>query len=138
MIRPARTGFFISAAPSPLLTIFGIGQPMLMSMAAGERVQGVSGAESVFAAYAMTDGSEPKICTAQGISSSAMRARTAVFLSWYHKAFAEIISVVVYSAPKLRQTARNAASVTPAIGASISPCARTAVQLSAILPIRIA
>ena len=55
-MRAALSGSRIRAAPSPLLTIFPMGQPMLMS-----RTSAPVCSMAIWAASAMQDGSLPKI-----------------------------------------------------------------------------
>ena len=62
-MRPAFSGSFIKAAPSPLFTIFPMGQPMLMSM-----MSVPAASRAIWAASAMQTGSLPKIWTAAGCS----------------------------------------------------------------------
>ena len=125
-MRPARSGLRIKAEPSPLFTIFPMGQPMFRSMTCAP----VS-SRAMAAASAMQAGSLPKICTAEGCSSGKRRSREKVFRSWKHRALEEMSSVQVKAAPSSRQRRRKAASVTPAMGASIRGAS------SVTLPIRI-
>ena len=75
MISAASSGFVMSFEPSPLFTIFGIGQPMLKSIRAkAER------SESASAASAQISGSEPKSCTASGLSPSQLFKSSSVAL----------------------------------------------------------
>ena len=59
-IWPASCGSFIRALPSPLLTIFGMGQPMLISKKSQPEWPRAS-----LAACAMISGSLPKTCAPQ-------------------------------------------------------------------------
>ena len=72
----ASSGSFISAEPSPLFTIFGAGQPMLMSMISQPDFSSAS-----FAPSAIVSGSCPKIWAAAGCSSAPSSSRRGVFLS---------------------------------------------------------
>ena len=75
-IRPAKAGSFIRALPSPLLTIFGMGQPILRS-----RKSQPEWPRASWAASAMISGSLPKIWAPQrpwGVFFS----RPMLFLSW--------------------------------------------------------
>ncbi len=110
-IWPQSLGSFSRALPAPLPVIFGMGQPMLMSMPAGDRRQSFS------AARAMHRGSAPKSWRNTGSWSWVMSAREAVFLSSNSMALALSISLTVYAAPKPPHIWRKAPSVTPAIGA---------------------
>ena len=74
-IRAAFSGSFISALPSPLFAIFGMGQPMLMSIKSAPDASSASAAPS-----AMTDGSLPKICAPQ-TPSGVLCSRLLLFLS---------------------------------------------------------
>ena len=79
----AKVGFFISAEPSPLPTIFAMGQPMLMSMTEGETslmVPRYSLLSRSAAARATNSGSAPNNCTAMGSSSARTAARGAVLV----------------------------------------------------------
>ena len=76
-MRPALSGSFMSAEPSPLFTIFPMGQPMLMSM-----ISAPVCSRAIWAASAMHAGSLPKICTAAGCSPGNWRRSEKVFLSW--------------------------------------------------------
>ena len=113
-IRAARSGSFISALPSPLLTIFGIGQPILISMKSAP-----DSSSAIAAPSAITDGSLPKICAPQ-MPIGVLCSRLWLFLSWYTSAREETISVTVTAAPSSAQIVRKARSVTPAIGARTS------------------
>ena len=74
MISPASFGFFISAEPSPLLTTFGTGQPMLMSKMS-------NGLSSIcFAISLMISGSEPNSCSDTGFSRLSIVKSSSVFL----------------------------------------------------------
>ena len=75
--RAAVSGWRIRAEPSPLLTIFPMGQPMLMSSTSAP-VRSMA----IWAASAMQTGSWPKICTAAGCSPGNCCSREKVFLSW--------------------------------------------------------
>ena len=76
MMRPAFSGSFINAAPSPLFTIFPIGQPMFRSTMSAPECS-----RAIWAASAMQTGSLPKICTAAGCSPGNICRRERVFLS---------------------------------------------------------
>ena len=76
-MRPASSGSFISAAPSPLLTILPMGQPMLIS-----KISAPVCSMAIWAASAIQTGSLPKICTAAGCSPGNWVSREKVFLSW--------------------------------------------------------
>ena len=115
IILPASSGSRIRAEPSPDFTTLPTGQPMLISRISAPDISSAS-----CAASAMTSGSWPKICAAQGCSPSGTYSSARVFSSLYTSAFALTISVVVIAAPCSRQTPRNAKSDTPAIGASVS------------------
>ena len=69
-IRPARSGSFIRAEPSPLFTILPMGQPMFRSM-----IWAPVSSRAMAAASAMQTGSLPKICTAEGRSPGKRRSR---------------------------------------------------------------
>src|SRR2546425_11598912 len=108
----ARSGSRMSAAPCPLATIFETGQPMLRS------IPSAPVAASRRAASASTSGSPPRSWKAMGRSSGRQWA-----ISWVRalpstRARASISSLVRSPAPASRQTRRNGALVTPAIGAS--------------------
>ena len=64
IISAASAGVFISAEPSPDLTTLPTGQPMFMSSMSAPDSSSAMGAAS-----AITSGSCPNICTAQGCSS---------------------------------------------------------------------
>ena len=66
-IRQARSGCSSSVAPAPVFVTLRTGQPKLMS------TRSAPAASTICAASAINAGSEPKICTASGRSSSAMR-----------------------------------------------------------------
>ena len=104
-IRAAFSGSRIKALPSPFPAIFGIGQPMLMSIKSAPECSSASAAPS-----AITAGSLPKICAPQ-MPASVFRSKDRLFLSLY------TISVTVMSAPSCAAMQRYAQSVTPAIGA---------------------
>ena len=74
-IRAARSGSRMRALPSPLFTIFGIGQPMLMS-----RKSAPDSSSAKAAASAITEGSFPKIC-APHTPPSVLRSKLMLFLS---------------------------------------------------------
>ena len=57
----------ISELPAPVLVTLRTGQPMLMS------TMSAPASTTITAARAMRSGSDPKICTASGRSSRAMR-----------------------------------------------------------------
>ena len=76
MMRPAFSGSFIRAAPSPLPTIFPMGQPMFRSTMSAPECS-----RAIWAASAMQTGSLPKICTAAGCSPGNCCSRDSVFLS---------------------------------------------------------
>ena len=59
-MRAAFSGSFIRALPSPLFTIFGMGQPVLISIKSAPDASSASAAPS-----AITEGSLPKICAPQ-------------------------------------------------------------------------
>ena len=65
--RQARSGSSSSVAPAPVFVTFLTGHPKLMS------TMSAPASSTIAAAFAMTGGSEPKICTASGRSSAAMR-----------------------------------------------------------------
>ena len=75
-ILAASSGVFMSAEPSPDLTIFPTGQPMLMS-----RISAPEISSAMTAASAMTSGSWPKIWAALGCSSGEMYKSSFVFSS---------------------------------------------------------
>jgi len=75
MISAASGGLVMSFEPSPLFTIFGIGQPMLKSIRANS-----GRSESASAASAQISGSEPKSCTASGASASQLFKSSSVAL----------------------------------------------------------
>ena len=110
-IWPASSGVRIRPHPSPELAIFGMGQPMLMSMKSQPEISNASLAPS-----AMVSGSLPKICAPQMLPSFFRRS-LALFLSLYTSAREETISVTVTPAPNRAQIVRKAQSVTPAMGA---------------------
>jgi hypothetical protein len=66
-IWQARLGTSSSVAPAPVFVTFRTGQPKLMS------TMSAPASSTMRAASAMTAGSEPKICTANGLSSRAIR-----------------------------------------------------------------
>ena len=66
-IRQASRGCSSSAAPAPVAITFRTGQPKLRS------TRSAPAASATRAASAISAGSEPKICTASGCSSEAMR-----------------------------------------------------------------
>ena len=111
-ILPTSTGSFIRAEPSPLLTTFGTGHPILTSIISN------SLSESLFAISAMISGSEPKSCNASGLSSGTVFIRSSVFLLLYSTALALTISVHISPQPCSLHKSRNGRSVTPAIGAN--------------------
>ena len=76
VISPASSGVFISAEPSPPLTILPTGQPMLMSIISARQISSARRAPS-----AMLSGSCPNICAATGRPCSGMCSSAAVFLS---------------------------------------------------------
>ena len=107
------SGFLSNADPSPLLTTFGTGQPILIS-----RIS--NGCSSIlFTTSAIRSGSLPKICMETGCSTGSICIREIVFLLWKEIAFALTISVHNRPAPCSLQRIRNGRSVTPAIGARI-------------------
>src|SRR3989441_2834775 len=108
----ARSGSRMSAAPCPLATIFETGQPMLRS------IPSAPVAASRRAASASTSGSPPRSWKAMGRSSGRQWAITWVRALPSTRARASISSLVRSPAPASRQTSRNGALVTPAIGAS--------------------
>ena len=114
-ILAASSGSFISAEPSPLLTIFPTGQPMLIS-----RISAPEYSSAMGAASAIISGSWPKICAALGCRIPGLYSRPFVFSSLYTRALALTISVVVMAAPSSVQTVLKAKSLTPAIGARVS------------------
>ena len=63
----ARTGSSSSVAPAPVFVTFLTGQPKLTS------TMSAPASSTIRAASAITSGSEPKICTASGFSSEAIR-----------------------------------------------------------------
>ena len=66
-IRSARSGSSRSVAPAPVFVTLRTGQPKLMS------TMSAPAASTIRAASAIIAGSEPKIWTASGRSSAAMR-----------------------------------------------------------------
>lgn len=74
-ILAAFSGSRIKALPSPFPAIFGMGQPMLISMKSAPECSSASAAPS-----AITDGSFPKICAPQ-IPASVLRSSEMLFLS---------------------------------------------------------
>ena len=113
IISPASFGFFISAEPSPLFTIFGTGHPMLMSKMS-------NGLSSIWwAILEIISGSQPKSCKDTGSSLSSIAISSSVFLFLYIIAFALTISIHNSPAPCSLHNKRNGRSVTPAIGANI-------------------
>ncbi len=115
IMRAAFSGSFISALPSPLLTIFPTGHPIFISITSAPDISYAFSAD--FPIHSM---SLPKICAATGCSLSPSFKRSAVFPLLCSSAFALTISVYVYPAPISRHTVRKARSHTPAIGASAS------------------
>ena len=107
----APSGSRISAAPWPLDTILATGQPMLRSMASAPA------ASRRRAASASTSGSAPSSCIAIGCSSGRNRVSSSVRALFWRSALASISSLVSGPAPHSRQTSRNGALVTAAIGA---------------------
>ena len=75
-MRPAFSGSFISAEPSPLDTTLPTGQPMLMSMTSAPDTSA-----AITAASAMQAISLPKICAAAGCSLGAIFSSVRLFLS---------------------------------------------------------
>ena len=75
-ILPASSGSRMSAEPSPLLTTFPTGQPMLTS-----RMSAPESSSASLAASARISGSWPKICTEAGCSSGGMYKSSFVFAS---------------------------------------------------------
>ena len=100
------------ALPSPPRTILGTGQPKFRSIPSQR-----DASPRTDAASAITPGSDPKICTATGLSSFPVSARRRLFLSPNCSALAEIISVQKKSTPKGTQLSRKALSPAPAMGA---------------------
>ena len=66
-IAHARAGSSRQCAPAPVFVTLRTGQPKLMS------TMSAPASSTIRAASAITPGSEPKICTASGCSSAAMR-----------------------------------------------------------------
>ena len=99
-IASARAGSFISAEPSPLPVILGIGQPMLRSKSCAPE-----SATALGAAARMSSGSEPKICAETGDSPPQYKS-SAVFRSSNSSPLALTISVTVNGAPQRRQIIR--------------------------------
>ncbi len=66
-IRQARSGSSSRVAPAPVFVTFLTGQPKLMS------TRSAPASSTIRAASAIVSGSEPKIWTARGCSSDAMR-----------------------------------------------------------------
>ncbi len=134
-IFPTSSGVFVSALPSPFFTIFGAGHPIFTSITS-------IGYPSIFRAIApRISGSEPKSCTAAGLSSAATRSNSVVFLFSYKIPFALTISEYTSPQPISLQSRRNGKSVTPAIGArktlfssSKFPIFISDTSLSAIIP----
>ena len=75
-------------------------------------------ASTIRAASAISSGSEPKICTARGCSSAAMRRYPSVRSFPWCSPAQLTISEQTSPAPKRRPWRRNACTLTPAIGAS--------------------
>ena len=65
--RAAKSGFFISAEPSPEVTTFFTGQPILISTISAPA------SATTFAPNAIASGLEPKICIDTGRSTSSIR-----------------------------------------------------------------
>ena len=65
--RAARSGFFISAEPSPEVTTFFTGQPMFISTISAPA------SATTLAPKAIASGLEPKICMDTGRSASSIR-----------------------------------------------------------------
>src|SRR4029453_419719 len=107
----APSGSRISAAPWPLATILATGQPMLRS------IESAPAASSRRAALASTSESAPRSCIAIGRSSGRKRVSSAVRALPWRSALASISSLLSGPAPHSRQTSRNGAFVTAAIGA---------------------
>ncbi len=66
-IRQARSGSSSKVAPAPVFVTLRTGQPKLMS------TMSAPASSTIRAASAITCGSEPKICTASGVSSRPIR-----------------------------------------------------------------
>ena len=75
-ILAASSGVFMRAEPSPDLTTFPTGQPMLMS-----RMSAPESSSAMAAASAMISGSCPKIWAAEGCSPAGMYNSSLVFSS---------------------------------------------------------
>ena len=111
-ILPASSGVFINADPSPLLTTFGTGHPMLKSIISAPR------ASTILAASASSSGTEPKSWMAVGRSASSICNMAKVFSFLYNSPLALTISDTVSPQPNLRQMTRYGRSLMPAIGAN--------------------
>ena len=91
--RAAKSGFFISAEPSPEETTFLTGQPILISTISAPA------SATTFAPMAIASGLDPKICIETGRSTASIRNNSWVRSFLYLMPMALTISVQTKAAP---------------------------------------
>ena len=113
IIASTVSGYWSSAEPASFLLTFLAGQPILMSM--------ICAPFSTLncAAWAISSGSAPAICTERMPSSPSWFIRACDLAVFQTFGLLESISETTRPAPKRLQSWRNGLSVTPAMGANI-------------------